>query len=215
VQEWSLPELPQRERQLFGFSGGGFGDPEVLGTTVHQIPQSGGLVDLPDLPFRLGNDVRWIRDVHIEYRADQLYYDNEELSYQLPRKNLIAMSFCALPARVDANGGLSIEMRPKAPLVLKIPDDRNLILCAIGCARRVGYTGDFESKELRPLYQDCGLSDKAKYCRGVLNQKFPKYLPSLAFRCSKLNRTAVNPLSLLLRTCGRRNDHRVHAYQLQ
>jgi hypothetical protein len=159
VQEWSLPELPQRERQLFGFSGGGFGDPEVLGTTVHQIPQSGGLVDLPDLPFRLGNDVRWIRDVHIEYRADQLYYDNEELSYQLPRKNLIAMSFCALPARVDANGGLSIEMRPKAPLVLKIPDDRNLILCAIGCARRVGYT-----VSVRPTASVNRISSVMDYC---------------------------------------------------
>jgi rubrerythrin len=161
--------LAKREKPWFGFSGGGFGEPEALGTSVHQIPRSGGLVDIPSLPFRLGNDVRWIRDVHIEYRADQRYYDNEELSYQLPRKNLIARGFCALPARVDSDGGLSIEMRPKAPLILQIPEDRDLLLNAIGCGRRIGYTGDFKWVELHPVYQDHGLSDKAKYCRGVLN----------------------------------------------
>lgn len=169
VEEWSFPELAKREKPWFGFSGGGFGEPEALGTSVHQIPQSGGLVDIPSLPFRLGNDVRWVRDVHIEYRAEQLYYGNEELSYQLPRKNLIARSFCALPARVDSDGGLAIEMRPKAPLVLQIPEDRDLLLNAIGCGRRIGYTGDFKWTELQPVYQDHGLSDKAKYCRGVLN----------------------------------------------
>lgn len=167
--EWSFPNLPREKKHWFGFSGGGFGQPEVLGTTIHQIPNTGGLVDAPSLPFRLGNDDRWIRDVHIEYRAEQTYYNNEALAYQLPRKNLIAKMFCGLPARVDADGGLSIEMRPKVPLILTIPEDRNLILSAIGCGWRVRYTGDFKVLEQSPVFQDHGLSDKARYCRGVLN----------------------------------------------
>jgi hypothetical protein len=168
-EEWSLPALATRTKYWFGFRGGGLGQPDVLGTTVHQIPNTGGLVDLSSLPFQVGNDDRWIRDVHIEYRAEQRYYSNEELVYQLPRKNLIATGFCGLPGRVDADGGLSVEMRPKAPLILTIPEDRNLILSAIGCGRRVRYTGDFEWKEQSPVFEDHGLSDKARYCRGVLS----------------------------------------------
>jgi hypothetical protein len=168
-EEWSVPDLATREKFWFGFGGGGFGQPEVLGTTAHQIPNTGGLVDLPSLPFQVRNDDRWIRDVHIEYRADQPYYGNEELVYQLPRKNLMAAAFCALPGRIDADGGLSFEMRPKAPLFLTIPEDRTLILSAIGCGRRVRYTGDFGWKDQSPVFEDHGLSDKARYCRGVLN----------------------------------------------
>jgi hypothetical protein len=168
-EEWSLPDLAVQEKYGFGFGGGGLGQPDVLGTTAHQIPNAGGLVDLPSLPFKVGNDDRWMRDVHIEYRAEQPYYGNEELVYQLPRKNLVATVFCGLPGRVDAQGGLSVEMRPKAPLVLTIPEDRNLILSAIGCCRRVRYTGDFGWKEHSPVFEGHGLSDKARYCRGVLN----------------------------------------------
>ncbi len=168
-KEWALADLPVRKKYWVGFSGGGFGQPEVLGTTVHQIPNTGGLVDLPSLPFPVGNDARWMRDVHIEYRAEQRYYGNEELVYQLPRKNLIATTFCGLPGRVDADGGLSIEMRPRAPLALTIPEDRTLILSAIGCGRRVRYTGDFGYTEQTPVFEKHGLSDKARYCRGVLN----------------------------------------------
>jgi predicted RNA-binding Zn-ribbon protein involved in translation (DUF1610 family) len=168
-QEWSLSDSATRDRLGFGFGGGGFGQPEVLGATAHQIANRGGLVDLPSLPFQVRNDDRWIRDVHIEYRAEQPYYGNEELAYQLPRKNLLAAAFCALPGRIDADGGLSVEMRPKAPLFLTIPEDRNLILSAIGCGRRIRYTGDFGWMEQSPVFEDHGLSDKARYCRGVLN----------------------------------------------
>ena len=51
----------------------------------------------------------------------------------------------------DADGrtGLSVEMRPKAPLFLTIPEDRNLILSAIGCGWRVRYTGDFGGRSNR------------------------------------------------------------------
>jgi hypothetical protein len=166
---WHLPELPTKERHLFGFSGGGLGQPEVLSTTVHQIPNTGGLVDAPSFPFQVSNDARWIRDVHIEYHAEHTYYGNEDLAYQLPRKNLISSAFSALPGRVDADGGLSFEMRPKVPIHLTIPEDRNLILSAVGCGRRVSYTGDFERKEQSRSFSEQGLSDKARYCRGVLN----------------------------------------------
>src|ERR1051326_3306777 len=159
-KEWSVADLLREKKHWFGFSRGGWGQPETLGTTVHQIPNTGGLVDLPSLPFQLGNEDRWIRDIHIEYRAEQRYYTNEELVYQLPRKNLIAMMFCGLPGRIDADGGLSIEMRPRVPLFLKIPDDRNLILSAIGCGRRIRYTGDFKWTEVSPVFEDHGLSDK-------------------------------------------------------
>ncbi len=182
-EEWSLPALTAREKYRFGFSGGCLGQPDVLSTTVHQIPSAGGLVDLPSLPFRVRNDDRWMRDVHIEYRAEQPYYSNEELVYQLPRKNLIAMAFCGLPGRVDADGGLSVEMHSNASLVLTIPEDRNLILSAIGCGRRIQYTGDFGWKEQSPVFRDHGLSDKARYCRGVLN--LFGGLQS-AHRCSKI-----------------------------
>jgi hypothetical protein len=168
-QEWSLPDLDTREKLWFDFSGGGLGQPDALGTTAQQIPNTGGLVDLPSLPFQVRNDDRWIRDVHIEYRAEQPYYGNEELVYQLPRKNRMATAFCALPGRIDAGGGLSIEMRPKAPLFLTIPEDRNLIVTAIGCGRRVRYTSDFAWEEQPPVFGRHALSDKARYCRGVLD----------------------------------------------
>jgi hypothetical protein len=168
-EAWSLPDLAAQEKFWFGFSGGGFGQPDVLGATAHQIPSTGGLVDLPNLPFQVRNDDRWIQDIHIQYRAEQPYFSNEELVYQLPRKHLMATAFCALPARIDADGGLSVEMRPKAPLFLTIPEDRNVILTAIGCGRRVRYTGDFVWKEQSPVFGRHALSDKARYCSGVLD----------------------------------------------
>jgi rubrerythrin len=169
LQEWSVPDLAKRERLWFDFGGGGFGQPDVLGATAHQIPDTGGLVDLPSLPFQVRNDDRWIRDVHIEYRAEQPYYSNEDLVYQLPRKNRMAAAFSALPGRIDAGGGLSVEMRPKAPLFLTIPEDRTLILTAIGCGRCVRYTSDFAWKDQLPVFGRHALSDNARYCRGVLD----------------------------------------------
>ena len=169
IEEWHLPEAPEHKKFWPGLSDTSRGQPDALAATVHQIPQAGGLVDLPQFPFCYGNDVRWIQDVYVEYRATQPYYGNEQLAYQLPRKDGIARSFCALPGRANAHGQLSIEMQPAAPLVLSIPDDRNLILRAIGLGRRSGYSGDFKFKEEPSPYQDHAPSDKARYCRGVIN----------------------------------------------
>jgi hypothetical protein len=166
---WFFPELPKRERYTFDFRGTVFGDPELLGVTLHQLPHTGGLVDVPGLPFRTRPDDRWIRDVRIEYRAEQPYYANEDLVYQLPRRSGTPRAFCGLPGRIDADGGLSFEMRTLAPLILTIPEDRELILSAIGCGRRVGYDEAFHWQEIKPAYQGLGSSDKARYCRGVLN----------------------------------------------
>jgi hypothetical protein len=166
---WFFPELPERERYTFDFRGAVFGDPELLGATLHQLPHTGGLVDVPGLPFRTRPNDRWIRDVRIEYQAEQPYYANEELAYQLPRRNGISRAFCDLPGRIDVDGGLSFEVRSRAPLLLKIPADRELIRLAIGCGRRLGYDEAFHGKEIEPAYQYLGSSDKARYCRGVLN----------------------------------------------
>jgi hypothetical protein len=99
---WSFPELPVRERYSFEFRGGGLGSPELFGVSAHQIPASGGLVNLSGLPFVTAPDEQWIQDVRIQYIAEHPYYGNEDLQYQLPRKGGIARCFCALPGRVDA-----------------------------------------------------------------------------------------------------------------
>jgi hypothetical protein len=112
---------------------------------------------------------QWIQDVRIQYIAEYPYYANEDLQYQLPRRSGIARCFCALPGRIDADGGLSFLKRRQDPLFLKIPEDRELILTAIGCGRRGGYDGNLQHREIAPTYQDHGPSDKARYCRGVLN----------------------------------------------
>ena len=168
-EPWIFPEFPARERYSFEFRGGGLGSPELFGVSAHQIPASGGLVNLPGLPLVTAADEQWIQDVRIQYIAEHPYYGNEDLRYQLPRRSGIARSFCALPGRVDADGGLSFLKRRQDPLYLRIPDDRELILVAIGCGRRGGYDENLSHREITPVYQDHGPSDKARYCRGVLN----------------------------------------------
>jgi hypothetical protein len=168
-EPWSFPELPVRERYSFEFRGSSLGSPELFGVSAHQIPASGGLVNLPGLPFVTALDEPWIQDVRIQYVAEHPYYSNEDLQYQLPRRSGIARCFCALPGRVDADGGLSFMKRRQDPLYLKIPEDRELILVAIGCGRRGGYDENLHYREISPVYQDHGPSDKARYCRGVLN----------------------------------------------
>jgi hypothetical protein len=164
-EPWSFPELPVREKYSFEFRGGGLGSPELFGVSAHQIPASGGLVNLPGLPFMTAPDEQWIQDVRIQYIAEHPYYGNEDLQYQLPRRSGIARCFCALPGRIDADGGLSFLKRRQDPLFLKIPEDRELILVAIGCGRRGGYDENLQHREIAPVYQDHGPSDKARYCR--------------------------------------------------
>ena len=114
-------------------------------------------------------DDRWMRDVSIEYLAEQPYHSNEDLVYQLPRRSGMARAFCGLPGRIDADGRLSFEMRSHAPLMLTIPEDWDLIVSAIGCERRTGYDEALRWTEIGPVYEDPAPSDKARYCRGVLN----------------------------------------------
>jgi hypothetical protein len=71
--------------------------------------------------------------------------------------------------RVDSDGGLSYLTRKRDPLFLNIPEDRQLILAAIGCGRRGGYDGNIQRRDIPPVYSDHGPSDKARYCRGVLD----------------------------------------------
>lgn len=166
---WSFPEMPPRETYSFGFRGGGIGTPELFGATAHQIPSSGGLVNTPGLPFKTGYDEHWMQDVRIEYVADYPYYSNEDLQYQLPQRGGIAPLFSALPGRVDLDGGLTFLRDKGAPLFVKIPEDRALILAAIGCGRRSSYDEKLQRRDLGPVYSDHGPSDKARYCRGVLD----------------------------------------------
>jgi hypothetical protein len=167
---WSFPDMRSRERYSFGFRGnGGLGTPELFGATAHQISSSGGLVNAPGLPFATGHDEHWMQDIRIEYVADYPYYANEDLQYQLPQRSDIAPLFSALPGRVDLDGGLTLLTERRAPLFIKIPEDRSLILAAIGCGRRSSYDGDLQRRDLGAVYRDHGPSDKARYCRGVLN----------------------------------------------
>jgi hypothetical protein len=167
-EPWSFPELPLRERYSFDFPGG-LGSPETFGVSGYQIPANGGLVNVPGLPFVTAANEQWVQDVRIQYIAEHPYYSNEELQYRLPRRSGIARCFCVLPGRVDADGGLSFLKRRHEPLFLKIPDDRTLILVAVGCSRRGGYDENLQHCEIAPVYQHHAPSDKARYCRGVLN----------------------------------------------
>ncbi len=166
---WSYPDMPPRQRYSFGFRGGALGAPELFGVTAHQIPSSGGLVNSPGAPFMTRPDEHWMRDVRIQYLADYPYYSNEELQYQLPRRGGIAPLFTALPGRVDSDGGLSYLTGRDDPLFITIPEDRELILAAIGCGQRGSYDGNLQRHDLPPVYRDHGPSDKARYCRGVLD----------------------------------------------
>ncbi len=166
---WSFPDVPPRQRYAFGFRGSGLGMPELFGATALQIPSSGGLVNAPGLPFRTGPDERWMLDVRIQYLADFAYYSNEELQYRLPQRRGIAPLFSGLPGRVDLDGGLSYLTGKGEPLFLNIPEDRELILATIGCGRRDGYDGNLRRQDLPPVYSDHRPSDKARYCRGVLD----------------------------------------------
>lgn len=166
---WSFPELKPSERYSFGFRGGGLGTPELFGATAHQIPGSGGLVNVPGLPFATGTDEHWMQEVRIQYLAQHPYYANEDLQYQLPRRGGLASLFSALPGRVDADGGLSYLTGRREGLFVKIPEDRELLLTAIGCDRRGTYDEGLVRRELPPLYRKQTPSDKARYCRGVLD----------------------------------------------
>lgn len=166
---WSFPELQTRDQHTFAFRSGGLGGPPLFGATAHQIPSSGGLVNVPDLPFATGPGEHWMQDVQIQYLAEYPYYQNEDLQYQIPRRPGIARLFCALPGRVEAHGSLSYLTQSGDPLWVRIPKDRDLILTSIGCGRRDTYDGNFQWREVPPAYQDHGPSDKARYCRGVLD----------------------------------------------
>jgi hypothetical protein len=166
---WSFPDMPPRQKYRFGFRASGLGAPELFGAAAHQIPNSGGLVNTPGVPFTTGPDEHWMQDVRIQYLADYAYYFNEELQYRLPQRGGIAPLFSALPGRVDSDGGLSYLTGKGDPLFVKIPEDRELILAAIGCGRRGGYDGSLQRQDLPPVYRDHGPSDKARYCRGVLD----------------------------------------------
>jgi hypothetical protein len=166
---WFFPQIQERERYTFQFRGTEFGAATLLGATLHQVPCSGGLVDIPSLPFGTRPGDRWMCDVRIEYPSPRPYFLNEDLGYQLPRRNGISSQFCGLPGRVDADGGLSFERQSRDPLLLKIPDDGDLIASAIGLRRRLTYDELFRRKEVKPAYEDACASDKARYCRGVIN----------------------------------------------
>ena len=166
---WSFPEMAPRKNYGFGFRGGGLGTPELLGATAHQIPSSGGLVNTPGVPFPTGHDDHWMQDVRIQYLADYPFYSNEDLQYQFPRRGAIAPLFSVLPGRVDADGGLSYMTGKREPLFVKIPEDRELILAAIGSGRSGGYDEKLQRREIAPVYRNHGPSDKARYCRGVLD----------------------------------------------
>src|SRR5580692_5896896 len=43
---WFFPELPKRERYTFAFPSGGLGTRDLLEVNAHQIPSSGGLVNV-------------------------------------------------------------------------------------------------------------------------------------------------------------------------
>jgi len=162
VDDWHFPEGTKRERVWPGFGEGTFS------ATIHQIPRSGGFIDLTPLPFRAANENHWMQDIQIEYRSDDPYFANDSLSYQLPRKREIAKGFCDILVRVEADGLLSIEMQPRHSLFIRTPEDYELIASAIGGPYQIGYMGNFESKEVPPAFDFQQPSDKAKYAKGVL-----------------------------------------------
>lgn len=135
------------------------------------MPNAGAILSVKtsSIPFATGTDEHWMQDVRIQYLAQHPYYANEDLQYQLPRRGGLASLFSVLPGRIDADGGLSYLTGRREGLFVKIPEDRELLLTAIGCGRRGTYDEGLVRQELPPLYRRQTPSDKARYCRGVLD----------------------------------------------
>jgi hypothetical protein len=167
--EWDFPMLEPNDAISYGLPSIVSGDPDLIQTSIQQIPREGGLLNPPPLPFRFRGDGRWMLDVRIQYLSKYPFYGNEEVTYKLPRRNGVARAFSQTPGRIVLHGGLAFEMRRQMPLGIRIPDDRDLLLVAIGCGTRSGHTADLAWRQLPPAYQDHAPSDKAKYCRGVID----------------------------------------------
>jgi hypothetical protein len=167
--EWDFPMLQPNDAISYGLPNIASGDPDQIQTSIQQIPREGGLLNPPPLPFRFHGDGRWMQDIRIQYLSKYPFYGNEEVTYKLPRRNGVARAFSQFPGRIVLHGGLAFEMRRQMPLGIRIPDDRDLLLVAIGCGTRSGHTADLEWRQLPPAYQDHAPSDKAKYCRGVID----------------------------------------------
>jgi hypothetical protein len=168
-QAWDFPILQADDAESYGLPNIVPSDPDQIQTSIQQIPKEGGLLTPPPLPFRFHGDGRWMLDVRIQYVSKYPYFVNEELTYKLPRRNGIARAFSKAPGRIVLHGGLAFEMRQRMPLPVQIPEDRDLLLGAIGCGTRNGYMADLQWQEIPPAYQDHAPSDKARYCRGVID----------------------------------------------
>jgi hypothetical protein len=168
-KEWDLPTLKPEGAISFGLPTNTSAGPDQIRTSFHQVPRTGGFFNPTALPFRFQGDKRWMQDVCLQYIPKHDFYVNEDLAYKLPRKNGLARIFSEAPGRMSLQGRLSFEMRQNVPLPIRIPDDQNILLTAIGCGIRIGYDAELRLAKLPPAYEGQAPSDKAKYCRGVVD----------------------------------------------
>ena len=168
-KEWDLPTLLPEGAISFGLPTNTSAGPDQIQTSFHQVPRTGGFFNPMALPFRFQGNKRWMQDVCVQYIPKHDFYINDELAYKLPRKNGLARIFSEAPGRIDLQGRLSFEMRQNVPMPIRIPEDQNILLTAIGCGIRIGYDAELQGSHLPPVYQGQAPSDKAKYCRGVVD----------------------------------------------
>jgi hypothetical protein len=168
-KEWDLPTLKPEGATSFGLPTNTSSGPDQIQTSFHQVSRTGGFFNPLPLPFRFQGGKRWMQDVCLQYIPKYDFYINDDLAYKLPRKNGLARIFSEAPGRIGLQGRLSFEMRQNVPLPIRIPEDQNILLTAIGCGIRHGYDTELRYTQIPSVYQDHAPSDKAKYCRGVID----------------------------------------------
>jgi len=145
------------------------------------------ILDEPDVEEGAMGGQHWIVDLYIQFRPERFAnIIGKDYWWQLPRRNniLYDLRLFNKPARINEDGAFSVLMRRRSridispedePLVIKLPEDRN-IFSALICGERF----DCHQRDDRERFLSCPFyamqrSDKGMYLSGVLSL-FPDLL---------------------------------------
>jgi hypothetical protein len=109
----------------------------------------------------------WMMDLRVQYVPQVDFYDNEVLSWKLPRRPGVAEAFFS-NSRIDADHSISVEMRQLTPFQLSLPDERSTFYRVAGLIETVSYDTDLRVIRTKPKFSRMVLGDKALYLNGIL-----------------------------------------------
>lgn len=126
------------------------------GTTHQQGTSRESLFTAPNsaVPIDQGT---WVMDLRVQYIPRFGFYDNEVLSWKLPRRIGVAEAFFnQRRCRVDADYSLSVEMQHLEPFILRLPGESEIFDRAAGIMERNFYDANLNVVLKKPKFRRLG-----------------------------------------------------------